>query len=141
MPDNLTPQQRSYCMSRIRGRDTAPEKTIRSELLKRGLKFQMYVKALPGRPDIIFRGQRLAIFIDGDFWHGFRFPLWQHRVSDFWKNKIEKNRTRDQRNFRKLRRMDWTVLRLWQHRIEDDPAECVMRILNALSQRKTREVA
>src|SRR5262249_9005086 len=98
-------------------------------LVGRGIAFQRHAKALPGRPDFIFPGARLAVFVDGDFWHGWRFPLWQHKLSSKWAAKIASNRARDKRNFRQLRRSCWLVLRLWEHQIERSPEDCANRII------------
>lgn len=132
MPDNLTPKQRSYCMSRIKGKDTRPEMKVRSALHKKGLRFRKHVKDLPGKPDIVFRKAKVAVFIDGDFWHGYRFPAWEDKVSDFWKKKITGNRKRDVRNHRKLRSKGWKVIRLWQHEVERDFETCIDRIVGLL---------
>ena len=72
------------------------------------------------------------MFVDGDFWHGYRFPSWEDKVSDFWKKKINRNRERDAANHRKLRQMEWTVIRLWQHEVEADFDACIDRILAAV---------
>lgn len=133
MVDNLTVSQRSYCMSRVRSKDTSIERVVRSELFKRGYRFRKHVKTLPGRPDIVFAGEKLAVFIDGGFWHGYRFPQWEHKMSKFWREKIQVNRKRDRRNFQKLKRSGWKVIRLWQHDIEKDLNECVERIIYALT--------
>lgn len=133
MPDNLTPEQRSYCMSRVRGKDTGIEVRVRSELHKRGLRFRKHVKDLPGRPDIVFSRAQVVVFVDGDFWHGYRLSSWEHKVADFWKEKIKKNRERDAKNRRRLRVMGWTVVRLWQHQVEKDFDGCIDRILLAVS--------
>lgn len=130
--DNLTPEQRSYCMSRVKGKDTGLEKLVRAELHRRGLRFRKHVKELPGKPDVVFSTAKVAVFIDGDFWHGYRFPLWEHKLPDFWKEKIGRTRERDQRNFQKLRRMGWRVIRIWQHEIERDLDGCIDRIVLAL---------
>jgi len=119
-------------MSRIKGKDTGLEKKVRSELHKHGLRFRKHVKKLPGKPDIVFSKAKVVVFIDGDFWHGFRFPLWEHTVSDFWKKKITKTRERDRKNFRKLRVMGWSVIRLWQHEIEKDFSKCIDKIISAV---------
>lgn len=132
MPDNLTPEQRSFCMSRIKGKDTGLEMRVRSALHRRGLRFRKHVKDLPGKPDVVFRKARVAVFVDGDFWHGYRFPSWEDKVSDFWKKKINRNRERDAANHRKLRQMEWTVIRLWQHEVEADFDACIDRILAAV---------
>ena len=132
MPDNLTPEQRSYCMSRIKGKDTGLETRVRSELHKRGFRFRKHLKELPGKPDVVFTKAKVAVFIDGDFWHGYRFPTWEHKVSDFWKTKISKNRERDAKNHRRLREMGWTVIRLWQHDLERDFEGSIGEIVSAL---------
>jgi DNA mismatch endonuclease, patch repair protein len=128
MADNLTPDQRSYCMSRVRGRDTDLERIVRSELHKRGLRFRKHVKELPGRPDVVFPGQRVAVFVDGDFWHGYGLPTWEAGLSEFWKCKLWANRKRDKSNFAKLRYRGWSVIRLWQHEVEGDLGRCIDRI-------------
>lgn len=132
MPDNLTPEQRSFCMSRVKGKDTGLEMRVRSALHRRGLRFRKHAKDLPGKPDVVFRKARVAVFVDGDFWHGYRFPSWEDKVSDFWKKKINKNRERDAANHQKLRQMGWTVIRLWQHEVEEDFDACIDRILAAV---------
>src|SRR5438105_7307144 len=106
--DNLTKRQRSYCMSRVRSRNTDLEAMVRSELFRRGWRFRKHVSILPGTPDIVFARLRVAVFVDGDFWHGYRFPIWKTGLSHFWSVKIEKNRARDRKNFAKLRRLGWS---------------------------------
>ena len=135
MADNLTPKQRSYCMSRIKGKDTGLERLVRSELHARGWRFRKHVANLPGKPDIVFAKAKVVVFIDGDFWHGYRFPTWKHQVTDFWQQKIWKTRERDQRNFRKLRRLDWQVIRIWQHEIKRDLRSCIEKIETTVNQR------
>lgn len=132
MPDNLTPTQRSYCMSRIKGKDTGLESRTRSALHRRGLRFRKHVKDLPGKPDIVFKKAQIAVFIDGDFWHGYQFSAWENKLSDFWKKKISRNRERDEVNHRKLRQMGWQVIRLWQHTIERDFEGCIEQIVTAV---------
>lgn len=132
MADNLTPEQRSYCMSHIKGKDTKLEISIRSALHRRGLRFRRHVKNLPGTPDVVFVKAKVAVFIDGDFWHGYRFPAWKHKVSDFWKKKISNNRERDTKNRRKLRNMGWTVIHLWQHDLKRDFEISINRIVSAV---------
>ena len=132
MADNLTKTQRSYCMSRVKGKDTRLEKLVRSELHKRGLRFRKHVKDLPGKPDIVFVKERTVVFLDGDFWHGYRFGQWEDKLAKFWRNKIGETRKRDQRNFAKLRRMGWKVIRIWEHSIEKDLDGVVKKICDAL---------
>ena len=132
MPDNLTPAQRSYCMSRIMGKDTGLEIRVRSELHKRGLRFRKHLKELPGKPDVVFTKAKVAVFIDGDFWHGYRFLTWEHKVSEFWKTKISKTRERDMKNDHRLCEMGWTVVRLWQHDLERDYEASIQSIVRAV---------
>lgn len=134
--DNLTSKQRSLCMSRVKSRDTDLERSVRSALHKSGFRFRKHVRSLPGTPDIVFPRDRFAVFLDGDFWHGFRFPAWHRKVSPFWRRKIAINRARDRRNFARLRRMGWRVLRLWQHQIERDLNACILAILRGIKRRR-----
>lgn len=131
MPDNLTPAARSYCMSRVRSRDTAPEVKLRSQLHRQGFRFRKHVRELPGSPDLVLVKQRVAVFVDGNFWHGYRFEQWRHTLSAFWREKIERNRQRDRSNFRRLRRRGWTVIRIWQHQIDRDLDVCATRVAAA----------
>jgi DNA mismatch endonuclease (patch repair protein) len=129
--DIMSPEKRSALMSRIRGKDTAPERTMCRLLRLRKMHFTKHANDLPGRPDIVFRRIKLAVFIDGDFWHGWRFPLWQHKLAPKWREKISTNRARDKRNFRKLRGLGWTLVRLWEHQVDTSSVECLNRIIRA----------
>ena len=122
-------------MSRVKGKDTGLEIRVRSELHRRGLRFRKHLKYLPGKPDIVFTRARVAVFIDGDFWHGYKFRTWNHRISDFWKTKISKNIERDAENDRQLGELGWTVVRLWQHDLELDFEDSIQRILSAVRQK------
>lgn len=132
MPDHMTPAQRSHAMKCVKLKDGPLELLIQRELRKIGLRFQRNCKRLRGSPDIVFPKNKVAIFIDGDFWHGWRLPAWEHKLSEFWKSKLHTNRRRDQRNFRHLRAADWTVIRLWEHEIRSNRARCIDRILRLL---------
>ena len=141
MPDNLTKEQRSYTMSRIRSKNTTPEVVIRRLVHARGLRFRMHVKSLPGQPDLVFARAKLAVFIDGDFWHGWRFTSWKETLAEYWQKKIDGNRRRDCRNFRRLRRQGWAVIRIWEHQVKRDVATCVNRIEFVVRNRtKTEEL-
>ena len=98
----------------------------------RGLTWESHVRELPGRPDFVFRAAQVAVFVDGDFWHGWRFPLWRDKLSDKWEAKIDATRRRDARNHRRLRKMDWRVVRIWEHQIERSPDECLSRVISCL---------
>jgi DNA mismatch endonuclease (patch repair protein) len=80
----------------------------------------------------------VVVFIDGDFWHGWRFPLWKSKLTDPWQQKIEATRRRDHRNFRRLRQLGWLVIRIWEHQIEQDFGRAMERIRVALQLRASR---
>ena len=129
MADRLSPVQRSALMSRIRSKNTGIERMVFRELRARHVHFSRHVASLRGKPDVVFKKEKIAVFIDGDFWHGWRFPLWRERLRPYWRQKIATNRARDYRNFRHLRRRGWTVLRFWEHEIESDPRAVVELML------------
>ena len=131
MADTMSPVQRSALMSRIRSKNTGIEKAVFQELRARGVYFSRHVANLRGKPDVVFKRERVAVFIDGDFWHGWRFSRWCGDLQPYWREKIVRNRARDCRNFRRLRRKGWTVLRVWEHQVKKDLAAVVDRILRA----------
>jgi DNA mismatch endonuclease (patch repair protein) len=116
-------------MSRIRGRDTGPERLTAALLAGVGLIAECQARDLAGRPDFVLRNYRIAVFVDGAFWHGWRFSAWRHKLSERWEAKIEANRNRDRRNHKNLRRQGWTVIRLWDFQLERDPQKCLGRVL------------
>lgn len=126
--DVLSPKQRSRCMSRIRGEDTKPEMTLRKALWAAGLRYRLR-SSLPGRPDIVFPGKKVVIFVDGCFWHKcsehFQAPSNNAR---FWADKIARNVERDRQVDRQLTEMGWHVLRIWEHEVRDSRDACVSRI-------------
>jgi DNA mismatch endonuclease, patch repair protein len=132
MTDHMTQEQRSRAMKRVKLRNGSLELLVQRELVKLGLRFRRNYKSLKGTPDIVFPKEKVVIFVDGDFWHGWRLPAWEHKLSNFWKLKLRANRRRDQRNFRSLRAADWTVIRLWEHEIYSNSGRCINRILRAL---------
>ena len=131
MGDNLSPEQRRRCMSRVRNRDTDPERRLRSALHRRGLRFRKHAR-LPGSPDVVFASMRVAVFVDGDFWHGYDYEKWRTGLSDFWREKIDRNRQRDATVDGALHAMGWRVMRLWEHDVKHDLAASVARILDAV---------
>lgn len=135
MTDNLTPQQRSYTMSRIRSTNTKPELVIRKLVHNQGLRFRIHQRSLPGCPDLVFRRGQVAVFIDGDFWHGWRFPQWRNKLAPYWSAKIQNNRRRDKLKFARLRRLGWFVIRLWEHQIEAEPERCAERVAQTVRRR------
>jgi len=131
--DIMCPETRSAVMSRIRGTNTGPERQLAELLKKKRRKFEMHARDLPGCPDFVFRKVQVAVFVDGDFWHGWYFPTWRLKLSEKWESKIEATRKRDVRNHAKLRRAGWSVIRIWEHQLKRDPEACLQRLLDALS--------
>lgn len=126
--DIMTPEKRSALMSRIRGRDTKPERTVAMMLARGGFFHETQARDLPGRPDFVMRDVRLVVMVDGDFWHGWRFASWRNKLSPDWEKKISANRARDARNLRSLRGQGWKVIKIWEHQVENDPDGCEIRI-------------
>lgn len=129
MSDVLTPQQRHRCMSHIRSKATKPEKLVRKWLWAHGYRYRLNVKSVPGKPDIVMRKYRTAIFVNGCFWHGHegckQFVL-PKTNSDFWQTKIEQNRTRDTRNYNELTHAGWQVIVIWACNLTKDKLESTM---------------
>ncbi len=115
MADKMTKEQRSKCMSRIRGKDTGPEMIVRRWLWQRGYRYRKHEKRLPGTPDIVMRKYGIVIFIHGCFWHGHEGHLHLPQTNaDFWRTKIERNKARDARQKEELLAMGWSVLTVWE---------------------------
>lgn len=130
--DIMSPEKRSAVMARIKGRNTGPEQAIAAALAAHGLAWEGHARDLPGRPDFVFREARVVVFVDGDFWHGWRFPRWRDKLSEKWESKIDSTRRRDARNHGLLRRMGWKVVRLWEHQVAADIDACVARVVRPL---------
>jgi DNA mismatch endonuclease (patch repair protein) len=122
-------------MSRIRSKNTRVELILRRLLFRMGLRFRVHVPHLPGKPDIVFSRAKVAVFVDGDFWHGWKFDQWAHKLAPQWQAKIERNRTRDAAANEALRAGGWRVIRIWEHDLEAHPDRCANRVLRALNQR------
>lgn len=115
MADKMTQQQRHDCMSRIRGRDTKPELVVRRWLWRQGYRYRLYVKSLPGRPDIVMRKWRTVIMVNGCFWHGHTCQRSKPATNaSFWQEKIARNRARDARNQALLHDAGWHVIVIWE---------------------------
>lgn len=132
----------SFNMSRVRGKDTKPELLLRQSLHSLGLRYRTHVK-LPGRPDILLSRSRLAVFVDGAFWHGrqlHELATQLHVRRRFWLAKIQANVDRDRRNESELRRLGYTVIRFWDDEILKAPARCADRVVRAHNARISRRV-
>ena len=127
MTDNLTKLQRSRVMASIRGRNTVPE--LHAKYLFRKLGFSYQPKNVFGRPDFGNKKRRIAIFIDGCFWHGCKMHYTQPASNQkFWRDKILRNKKHDRTVNNALRAKGWQVVRMWEHQILNQPAACAERI-------------
>lgn len=119
--DIVSPQKRSEMMSGIRGQNTKPEMQVRSLLFKAGYRFRLHRKDLPGTPDIVMPGRKVAIFVHGCFWHRHRdcsLARLPKSNAEFWKTKLSGNERRDQIKYTQLANLGWRVLVIW---------ECIIR--------------
>lgn len=134
MPDNLTAEQRRRAMQRTSAqRDTKPELALRRALWAAGVRgWRLHRKDLPGRPDLAFGKARLAVFVDGAFWHGREDKWWPGRSGDYWDKKIARNKERDLAADEALADQHWRVLRLWDDEIMKDPQAAAQRVAAAL---------
>lgn len=129
-----TTEQRRRNMSRIRSKDTKPELVFRHALRVAGLSgYRKNLRGLPGTPDVVFTKYKLAIFVDGDFWHGRDFAIRRERLEAgnngaFWVAKIERNMARDTRNVIDLENMGWTVVRFWESDVLKSPDTCAVSV-------------
>lgn len=116
LPDPLTPEQRSYCMSRIRGTDTRPELILRRGLHALGFRFRLHDRKLPGTPDLILPKHHAVIWVHGCFWHGHDCPLFRLPATrtEFWSAKIAANQQRDARALTAAQDTGWRTLVLWE---------------------------
>ena|SRR5947207_998664 len=134
--DIMSVEKRSALMSKIRGKNTGPERAVSKRFASLRLRWASHDTSLPGTPDFVFPRQRVVIFVDGDFWHGWRFPAWKDKLSLKWEQKIERTRQRDAAARDKLRSSGWHVIRIWEHQIERDLDQCVNKVLAVLDRRK-----
>lgn len=133
MVDVLTPVQRKYCMSRIRGKNTKPEIVLRKLLWSAGYRYRLKSR-LPGKPDIVFPRHKLAVFVDGCFWHGCpKHAVMPKTNRTFWREKLSRNMQRDREVNVQIRKMGWRVVRIWEHEIEVSPMRCRTKIVKGLS--------
>lgn len=123
-------------MASVRGRDTRPELVLRRALFAIGVRgWRCHRRDLPGRPDLAFGRRRVAVFVDGGFWHGHPSKYWPGRSGEYWDMKIERNKARDSAVNEQLRQSGWRVIRLWDFEIEADPLEAAGRVKALVSQR------
>lgn len=151
MTDTMTPEQRHRCMSHIKGKGTKPELLVRRWLWRHGYRYRLNVKSVPGKPDIVLRTYRTAIFVNGCFWHGHNVrmrecgnALMREYVEnsvcckipqtnrEFWVEKIRRNQERDKRNYALLQDNGWQVIVVWECQLKPDKIERTMREVEVL---------
>lgn len=124
-------------MSRIRGTNTKPEKALRSLLHAEGLRFRVHRRDIPGCPDVVFPRLKIAVFVDGCFWHGCpKHQTMPRTNSSFWKQKLGRNRIRDKAVTQELKAADWKVLRFWEHEVRQEISSVVRKVKRTVRQRK-----
>lgn len=134
MADVFTREKRSEIMSRISSKNTKPELLVFRELRKRKIYFYKHYAKIPGKPDIALPRKKIAVFIDGDFWHGYKFSKQKKRLpKKYWLDKIENNIKRDRQNRNKLKKEGWKILKVWSHEIIKNPQQGVDKIVDFLS--------
>lgn len=134
MTDVLTPSQRKYCMSQIRGKNTKPEMIVRKLVHSLGYRYRLHVRTVAGCPDLVFANRRKVIFVHGCFWHKHNCRYGRVRPKTrkkFWQNKLEGNRDRDRRIRRTLRNQGWGVMTIWECQART-PEKLVDRIVDFL---------
>ena len=137
--DRHTPEQRRRNMQAVKNKDSDIELMLRKELWKRGIRYRKNDKTIFGHPDLAFKGKKVAVFCDSEFWHGFD---WENRKKDiksnqeFWIPKIERNIVRDQEVTQKLTEEGWVVLRFWGKDIKKNLQECADKIEKAVRNEK-----
>ena len=131
--DNLTKAQRKKNMQNIRSKNTAPERFIMRELRRRRIYFAHHVTSITGKPDIVFRRKKIAVFIDSDFWHGHPARYIKPKSNrKYWRAKISRNKERDEEVNRLLKKSGWKVIRIWEADIKRNTARCVLKILRTI---------
>lgn len=136
--DDLTPEQRKKNMRAIKSSETDIESILRKVLWGKGYRYRKNYKKIPGKPDIVFPTQKIAVFCDSEFWHGYDFDQFKTRIGtnqDYWLKKIQRNMERDKEITAALENNGWTVLRFWGKQIKKQTNDCVSIIEDNLLKR------
>lgn len=135
MNDRISTEKRSWNMSRIKGKDTSPEVSVRSYLFRNGFRFRKNVSSLPGRPDIVLPKYRTVIFINGCFWHhhdGCKYASIPKTRTQFWMAKFERNVFNDKKNRELLEALGWNVITVWECSLKRDFSKTMHSLLESL---------
>ena len=131
MADDHTPEQRSYNMSRIKRKNTAPEILVRKYLFSRGLRYRVDDRRFTGRPDLVFPRYKTVVFVNGCFWHHHDCEsfVWPKSNIDYWTAKIKRNETRDALNTERIQQMGWKVIVVWECKLKTERREETLKTL------------
>lgn len=138
-----TTAERSRNMAKIKSKNSLPELTLRKALWKQCVRYRIHKKNKPGKPDIFIEKYKLAIFIDGDFWHGYNWDERKHTLKsniDFWIPKIERNIQKDKLANNQLNHLGYTVMRFWEHEIKLNLKKCVNQVLLYIEAAKNNRI-
>lgn len=127
--------KRSDLMRKIRSDKTIPEILLQNALRKEKIRFKKNSVAITGKPDIAFIDKKIVVFVDGEFWHGYRWKQKKKKIKDnrgYWIPKIERNIARDRKYNRQLKRAGWQVIRFWQQQVIKDLPKCIQKIKKSL---------
>ena len=134
MADSYPKEIRSKVMRQVKGQNTSPELLLRRSLYASGVRgWRCHRKDIPGKPDIAFIGKKLAVFMDGAFWHGHPSKYWQGRSGTYWDTKIARNQARDRRVDEELAKLGWRVFRVWDFEIKSNIDLIVQSITDILA--------
>ena len=139
MSDSISPEHRSWNMSRIRNKDTKIEVWVRRYLFSKGYRFRKNDKRYPGKPDVVLPKYKTVIFVNGCFWHqhsGCKNATMPKSNTDFWKEKLGKNVDNDHKHQEQLREMGWNVVVLWECELEKEFEATMDRVVALLSEEK-----
>ena len=134
-----TTPERSKLMGKVKGVDNKAEVKLRKALWNLGYRYRKHVKKLPGKPDIVFSKYRLVIFIDGEFWHGYKWEEKREKIKsnrDFWIPKIERNMQRDVENNSQLQAAGWEVQRFWEKEVQKSLDVCLEKIVGFIKSKE-----
>ena len=139
MADFLDTNRRSSLMRRVRTRGTTPELYVRHAVWSKGFRYRLNVKTLPGRPDVVFRGLRTAVFVQGCFWHGHDCRKGRRPVSnvEFWNRKLDGNVSRDAANLKKLAELGWETFVIWECQLKSGTDSLLVHLKNRRSTKGT----
>ena len=140
MADRISPEHRSWNMSRIKGKDTKIEVMVRQYLFHYGFRFRKNDKRYPGKPDVVLPKYKTAIFVHGCFWHrheGCKLATTPKTRTEFWMEKFSKNVANDKKHYEELQKMGWNVIVIWECELENNFEGTMQKIMHDIKNSKT----